>query len=62
MTTSAPLDSEPSRGRRGRRYWQALTGLSILIVALAVFAVRQGDGDGDGPLNAIAAAAERTQR
>jgi hypothetical protein len=59
-TTSGPLDSEPSRRRR---LWQAALGLSILIVALAVFAWQQGgDGDSDGPLNAIAEAAERTQR
>lgn len=59
-TTSRPLGGEPS-GRR--RFWQAVIGLSILVVVLAVFAWQQGgDGDGDGPLNAIAAAAERTQR
>ena len=60
-TTSGPLDSEPP-SRRGR-LWQAVIGLSILIVALAVFAWPQGGDDGgDGPLNAIAEAAERTQR
>jgi len=37
-----------------------VAGLSILVVALAMFAWPQGD-DGDGPLNAIAEAAERTQ-
>ncbi|HEY7950406.1 MAG TPA: hypothetical protein VID51_06170 [Solirubrobacterales bacterium] len=58
-TTSGPLDGEPSRRRRLR---QAVTGLSILIVAFALFAWQQGgDGEGDGPLNAIAEAAERTQ-
>ena len=60
MTTSGPLDGEPS-GRR--RFWQAVTGLSILVVTLAVLAWQQGgDGERSGPLNAIAAAAERTQR
>jgi hypothetical protein len=58
-TTSGPLNGEPSRRRR---LWQALAGLSILVVALAVFAWQQGGGgDSGGPLNAIAAAAERTQ-
>lgn len=62
-TTSGPPNSEPSKRRRPRRLWQAITGLSILILALAVFAGQQGgDGDGGGPLNAIAAAAERTQQ
>lgn len=57
---SGPFDREsPKR----RRLWQVVTGLSILIVVLAVFAWQQGgDGDGNGPLNAIAEAAERTQR
>ncbi len=59
--TSERLPSEPSKRRR---LWRAVTGLSILIVVLAVFASQQwGDGDDSGgPLNAIAAAAERTQR
>lgn len=64
MTTSGPLDGGPPRHRRP---WRVVTGLSVLIVALAVFAWQQGgDGDGAGPLagplNAIAKAAERTQR
>jgi hypothetical protein len=51
--------SEPSRRRP---FWRAVAGLAILIVALVAFAWQQGgDSDGDGPLNAIAAAAERTQ-
>jgi hypothetical protein len=59
--TSGSLDSGPPRRRR--RVWQVVTGLSVLIVALAVFAWQQGgDGDSAGPLNAIAKAAERTQR
>ncbi len=61
-TTSGPLGGEPSRRRRPRRFWQVATGLSILIVAIAVFAWQQGgDSGGGGPLNAIAEAAERTQ-
>ncbi len=40
-----------------------MIGLAVLIAALAVFAWQQGgDDDSDGPLNAIAEAAERTQR
>ena len=35
-------------------------GLAALLLAVALFASQQG-GDGNGPLNAIAAAAERTQ-
>jgi hypothetical protein len=62
-TTSGPPPSEPARRRRSRRLRQVVIGLSILIVAFAVFASRQGgDGDGGGPLNAIAAAAEKTQQ
>jgi hypothetical protein len=45
---------------RRSRLWQAFIGLLILVAALGVFAWQQG-GDGDGPLNAIAAAAEKTQ-
>lgn len=60
-TTSGSLDSVPFRHRR--RLWRAVIGLSALIVALAVFAWQQGGkGDSVGPLNAIAKAAERTQR
>ena len=59
MTTSGSLHGQ--RVRR-RRLWQALIGLSILVVASAVFAWQQGGDSGSGgPLNAIAEAAERTQ-
>jgi hypothetical protein len=59
-TTSRHAGSEPSSRRLFRR---AAAGLAILVVALVVvFAWQQGgDSDGGGPLNAIAAAAERTQ-
>lgn len=33
-----------------------------MVVVLAGLAWQEGDGDGDGPLNAVAAAAERTQQ
>jgi hypothetical protein len=60
MATSGSLDSGTSRRRR--RFWRAVIGLSVLIVALAVFAWQQGgEGNSAGPLNAIAKAAERTQ-
>lgn len=36
-------------------------GLAALALVLAVFAWQQGDDEGGGPLNAIAAAAEKTQ-
>lgn len=49
-----------SKGRRSAWLWRGAAGLSILVAALALFAWQRG-GDGDGPLNAIAAAAERTQ-
>lgn len=63
VTTSEPFQNQPKRRRRGRCLWQAITGLSILIAALAVFAWWQGGGDaGDGQLNAVAEAAETTQR
>lgn len=62
-TTSEPVHSQPTKRRRARRLWQVVTGLSILIVALAIFAWQQdGDGGSSGPLNAVAEAAERTQR
>lgn len=57
--TPGLFSGEP--GRRPR-LWQGLIGLSILIVALAIFAWQQGGGSGSGgPLNAIAEAAQRTQ-
>lgn len=43
-----------------RRLWLVVVGLSALVAALVVLATQQG-GDGDGSLNAITAAAERTQ-
>jgi len=53
------LNSKP---KRRRRLWQAIAGLSVVAIALALFAWQQGDDSGgNGPLNAIAQAAERTQ-
>ena len=46
--------------RVGRRWIAA--GLAVVVVAVAVFVLVQGGGSGGGPLNAIAKAAEVTQR
>jgi hypothetical protein len=57
--TSGSMQNGP--GRR-RRLWQVLIGLSILVIAFAIFVWQQGDdGRHVGPLNAIAEAAQRTQ-
>lgn len=58
--TSGSHGSEPSTRQRPGRLWQAAIGLAILALALTVFAWQQSEGD-SGPLNAVAAAAERTQ-
>lgn len=56
--SSEDLASQPKR----RRFWQVIAGLSVVVVALAIFASQQGDDSGgNGPLNAIAQAAEKTQ-
>jgi hypothetical protein len=47
-------------GRRRARWWVG-AGLAVVLLAIVVFAVAQGGGGG-GPLNAIAKAAEVTQR
>ncbi len=61
-----PTEAFPSpageRSKR-RRLWQVAAGLLVLVVALVAFASWQGgDEASDGPLSAVAAAAERTQR
>jgi hypothetical protein len=59
--TSGSHHSQPPRRRR--RFWPVVAGLFVLAVALAMFAWPQGgDGGSGGLLNAIAKAAERTQR
>lgn len=46
---------------RGGRKWIG-AGLAVVVIAIAVFVLAQGGGSGGGPLNAIAKAAEVTQR
>jgi hypothetical protein len=48
-------------GRRRARGWVG-AGLAVVVIVIVVFAVAQGGGSGGGPLNAIAKAAEVTQR
>jgi hypothetical protein len=50
----------PSGRRRTRRWVGA--GLAVVIVAIAAILLAQGGGSGGGPLNAIAKAADVTQR
>ena len=57
---SAGLDGDASGGRRTRRWVGA--GLAVVVIAIVAFVVAQGGGSGGGPLNAIAKAAEVTQR
>jgi hypothetical protein len=49
----------PGRRRAGR--WIA-AGLAVVVAVVAVFVIAQGGGSGGGPLDAIAKAAEVTQR
>lgn len=66
-TSESPRD-EPGKPPRSRRLWQVAAAAAILVVVLAVFAWPHGGGGGGGgsgsggPLNAIAAAAEKTQQ
>jgi hypothetical protein len=48
-------------GRRRARWWIG-AGLTVVVVAVVAFVVAQGGGSSGGPLNAIAKAAEVTQR
>jgi len=50
-----------SSGWRRARWWVG-AGLAVVVAVIVVFAVAQGGGSGGGPLNAIAKAAEVTQR
>jgi hypothetical protein len=54
-------ETSPPSHRRPRRWLGA--GLAVVVVAvIVIFAVAQGGGSGSGPLDAIAKAAEVTQR
>lgn len=57
---SAGFEGDASGRLRARR-WVGV-GLAVLALVIVVFAVAQGGGSGGGPLNAIAKAAEVTQR
>ena len=52
---------DSSTGRRRVRWWVG-AGLVVVVAAIVVFVVAQGGGSGSSPLNAIAEAAEVTQR
>jgi hypothetical protein len=54
------LDGEAPGRSRSRRW--IFAGIAVVVVVLVIFAVAQGGGGGGGPLNAIAKAAEVTQR
>jgi hypothetical protein len=57
---SGAADGDRSERRRARR-WVAV-GLAVVGIALLVFVLGQAGGSGSGPLDAIAKAAEATQR
>jgi hypothetical protein len=57
--TAPDSGSTPGRRRAGR--W-IVAGLAVAVAVVAVFVIAQGGGSGGGPLNAIAKAAEVTQR
>jgi LppX_LprAFG lipoprotein len=57
---TAGTEGETPGPRRGRRWIAA--SMAVVAIAIAVFVVAQGGGSGGGPLDAIARAAEVTQR
>jgi hypothetical protein len=57
---SSGTEGKTPRRRRGRRWTGA--GVAVVVFAVVAFVVAQGGGSGGGPLNAIAKAAEVTQR
>jgi hypothetical protein len=58
--SSGDVGPEPPGRRRARRWVGA--GLAVVVIAIVAFAVAQGGGSRGTPLNAIAKAAEVTQR
>jgi LppX_LprAFG lipoprotein len=57
---SAGVEGDAPRRRRGR--WWVGAGLAVVAIAIAAIVVAQDGGSSGGPLNAIAKAAEVTQR
>ncbi|HWH20738.1 MAG TPA: LppX_LprAFG lipoprotein [Solirubrobacterales bacterium] len=57
---SAGVDGAAPRRRRGR--WWVGAGLAVVLIAIVAIVLASGGGGGGGPLNAIAKAAEVTQR
>ncbi len=57
---SAGVEGDAPGRQRARRWVGA--GLAVVAIAIVAFVVAQGGGSGGGPLNAIANAAEITQR
>lgn len=56
------MSTEGESSRRHRVRWWVGAGLAVAVVVIVVFAVAQGGDSSGGPLNAIAQAAEVTQR
>lgn len=54
------VEGDATGRRRGRRWIGA--GLAVVVIVIVAFVVAQGGDSGGGPLNAIAKAAEVTQR
>jgi LppX_LprAFG lipoprotein len=57
-----PGDVEREASGRRRARWWVGAGLAVVVIAIVAIAVAQGGGSGGTPLNAIAKAAEVTQR
>ncbi len=57
---TAGISGDSPRRRRGR--WWLGAGLAVVVIAIVAIVAAQGGGSGGGPLNAIAKAAEVTQR
>lgn len=57
---NAAIGDDAPQSRRGRRWVGA--GLAVVVIAIVAIVAAQGGSNGGGPLNAIAKAAEVTQR
>jgi len=60
LKSAGPEDDSPKR-RRGRPWWIG-AGAAVVVIAIVAIIVASGGGGGGGPLDAIAKAAEVTQR